>query len=215
MAQEVKNIIAGAAQVFLSDLNSSTGKPNALPAFATNASAVGGGTGAGTGGTLWENVGFTSEGLDLSFEPEYLDVEVDQLLDSAALFKTSQKVTIATSFTEASLKNLAFVLGQPSSTYTTAADAAGEYNTLTIKGGELGDAPLVKSFYAVGPSPRTATGNLKTERVYYHPRVISIESVSTGVKRNEVTMFPVTFRCLPDSDATDAEYGSVIDRLYG
>lgn len=215
MAQEVKNIIAGAAQVFLSDMNSNTGNPNALPAWATSASATGGGTGAGAGGTAWANVGFTSEGLDLSFEPDYLDVEVDQLLDSAALFKTSQRVTIATSFTEATFKNLAFVLGQPTSTYTSDADAVGEYNTLTISGGALGDAPLVKSFYAVGPSPRTATGNLKTERVYYHPRVISVESVSTGVKRNEVTMFPVTFRCLPDSAATNAEYGSVIDRLYG
>jgi hypothetical protein len=225
MAGTKNNIIMGGAEIFLAPQPS--GVPVAVPNWVSTASAaVGGGT--------WVSVGYTSEGLDLSVEPEYLDVEVDQLLDSAALFKSGQKLTISTSFTEATLDNLAFVLGQPdtdiakySAGATVANDditdadaamsAAGDYRVLTVKGGSLGSAPLIRSFYAVGPSPRGANTATKTaERVYYMPNVISQESVTVAVKRNEASQYPVTFRCLPDSGAAAGqEYGKVVDRLYG
>jgi UDP-N-acetylglucosamine:LPS N-acetylglucosamine transferase len=167
----------------------------------------------GDAGTAYASVGYTSEGLDITVTPEYLDVEVDQVLDSAALFKTSQTMTVATSFTEATLENLAFVLGQPTSTVTGAYTAADDAKVLTITGGSLGAEPLERSFLAVGPGPRTAnTAGLKVERLYYAPRVLSVESVSVAVKRNEATVFPVTFRCMPDSNG---DYGKVVDRIYG
>jgi hypothetical protein len=113
------------------------------------------------------------------------------------------------------------VLGQKASTVTEVVGtqiASGDVRTITIDGGALGSAPEERSFMAVGPSVRdvgTASATEFTERVYYAPRVISVESVAVAVKRNEATMFPVTFRCLPDSASTGAEYGKVIDRLYG
>lgn len=233
MAGTNTNIIMGGAEIFLSPLNTTTGGANALPDWASSASATVGGTAAATGSQAWVSVGYTSEGLDINVEPEYLDVEVDQLLDSAALFKSGQKITLSTSFTEATLDNLAFVLGQPASDIAkysagatpandditdagAAMDAAGDYRTLTVKGGSLGAAPLIRSFYAVGPSPRgNNTSTLKAERVYYMPFVISQEAVTVAVKRNEASKFPVTFRCLPDAGATAGqEYGKVVDRLY-
>jgi hypothetical protein len=215
MAQTVENIIQGAAEVYLGDKG---GDFPATPTATTSVTATGNittSTVGGTGNANYASVGYTSEGLDVSFEPDYLDVEVDQLLDSAALFKTSQRVTISTSFTEATLGNLAFTLGQAATTITGTYASAGDSSILKIEGGSLGAAPLERSFVAVGPAPRQASGNLKSERIYYHPRVISVEAVATGVKRNEATMFPVTFRCLPDSADTDMEYGRVVDRLYG
>jgi hypothetical protein len=224
MAGTATNIIQGSAEIFLA---TAVGSVVALPTWANTASAR-------TGGAGWTSVGFTSEGLDLNVEPDYLDVEVDQLLDSAALFKTGQRLTVATSFTEATLENLGFVLGQPASDVQawevgapaindditdagTALSAAGDYKTLAVKGGSLGSAPLVRSFYAVGPGPRGAdTATKFGERIYYMPRVISQESITVAVKRNEASQFPVTFRCLPDSAApAGQEYGKVVDRLYG
>jgi hypothetical protein len=45
-----------------------------------------------------------------------------------------------------------------------------------------------------------------------------METVSVGIKRNEATVFPVTFRLLPSNSSTAADgnaiYGKVIDRLY-
>lgn len=208
MATEVDNIIQGAAEIYLAP------KGTAYPAMAEGTTA---GTSAGNIGAVgaYASVGHTSEGLEISFEPDYLDAEVDQLLDSAVLFKTSQRVTIATSFSEATLDNLNFVLGQ-SVTVPAAITTAGSTRALPITGGALGAAPVEKAFFAVGPSVRKGLGSNKfSERHYYNPRVISVEAVSTAVKRNEVSMFPVTFRCLPDSTATGAEYGKIVDRVYG
>ena len=46
-----------------------------------------------------------------------------------------------------------------------------------------------------------------------------METVSVGIKRNEATVFPVTFRLLPSESAksqdNNAIYGKVIDRVYG
>lgn len=208
MATTVDNIIQGAAKIFMAP------KGEAQP------SGVANGVSYSTIAGNWTDVGFTSEGLDLTIEPDYLDVEVDQLLDSAALFKTSQRVTLATSFTESTLANLEFVIGQTG----TVADVsgapsvgtAGAIRALKVSGGSLGSAPLERAFFAVGPGPRVGTTTTKlSERLYYVPRVISSETVTTGVKRNEASMFPVTFRCLPDSTQVDKEYGVVVDRLYG
>jgi hypothetical protein len=208
MAQNVDNIIQGAAEIYLAP------KGTAQPAY-PGSTADSQKTSLGT----FASVGYTSEGLDITFEPDYLDVEVDTLLDSAALFKTRQRVTIATSFTEATLENLAFVLGQKTSTVSGAQAAAGDVKSITIDGGSLGSAPEERAFLAIGPGPRDVGAGAGTsqavERIYYAPRVISVESVSVAVKRNEATMFPVTFRCLPDSGASGAEYGKVVDRLYG
>ena len=219
MAGNTRNIIQGGAKVYLGP------QGTAFPSLDTNPDS------ANTQVGSFVDVGHTSEGLDITVEPDYLDVEVDLLLDSAALFKTSQRVTIATSFTEATLENFAFVIGQPDTSVETydklaAVDAAapmttaGDYKELTIDGGALGDEPEERAFLAVGPAPRQDTSGAHTdaqERLYYAPRVISTESVATGVKRNEVTMFPVTFRCLPDSENQPAgqEYGRIVDRLYG
>jgi len=210
MALTTENIIQGAAQIYLGKKGAPFPTSNVAGSSMTASTNMGAAPNSTT--DEYANVGYTSEGLDVSFEPDYLDVEVDQILDSAALFKTSQRVTISTSFTEATLANLAFVLGQGTGTFTTnALTADGNSNVLKIEGGSLGAEPLERAFFAVGPGPRDAT--LKAERLYYHPRVISVEAVSTGVKRSEATMFPVTFRCLPGSTA-GAEYGKVVDRLY-
>lgn len=206
MAQNVDNIIQGAAEIWLGAKG--TAFPTAPAATASYKTGLGGLTA----------VGYTSEGLDITFEPDYLDVEVDTLLDSAALFKTKQRVTIATSFTEATLDNLAFVLGQKASTVSGNQAASGDVKSITIDGGALGSAPEERAFVAVGPSSRdagTVSATEFTERIYYAPRVISVESVGVAVKRNEATMFPVTFRCLPDSNQVGAEYGRVVDRIYG
>jgi hypothetical protein len=190
-----------------------------------------------TGGTLlkglyaypaatntFKEVGFTSEGFDLSFEPEFNDVEVDQLLDSAILFKTKQKVSAKTSLTEATLVNLARAIGQKDSEGVAATDGVvmsgtvaatwdepGDAKTLGITGGSLGSFPQEKSLIAVANGPRTA-GTKTVERIFEAYRAISVESVGVAVKRNEVTSFPVSFRCLP---GTNGRYMKIVDRIYG
>jgi hypothetical protein len=205
MALETKNIIVGAARIFLGKSETTVASlptEDLTKSFATVLQT--------TGSSDWDEVGLTSEGLEVAFEPEYLDVEVDQLLDSAGLFKMRMRVTVRTSFTEATLANLAKALGQKSTTVVG--------NDLKLPGGSLGEFPVERSFAAVGNGPRNDTltaSNTKTpERVYYARRAISVEAVTHSLKRDAATVYPVAFRLLPDTTYTGSEYGLIRDRAW-
>lgn len=217
MAYNVKNIIFGAAAIYFSVLSSEdtgwTGSVN-LPAYTTGSAA--GALEAAT--TTWKHAGFTTEGIEVEYSPEFTDVEVDQLLDAALIYKTKQTVTVNTTLAEGTLENLQFVWGLPGSALRTsgndfsgAALTAGD-KEVGISEGALGDYPVERSLAFVGSGPRIS--GQKTERVYHLRRVLQTEASSFGLKRAETTMFPVSFRCLPDPGKTGAGYGTIRDRKY-
>jgi 3D (Asp-Asp-Asp) domain-containing protein len=193
MANE-RNIIVGAAQLWVGAPNTITTAP----------------TGASTTLTGWTSVGFTMEGVEVSNEPDYGDVEVDQLLDAARIFKQGSRLTVNTTFAEATLENLLVVWGQ-------AGPVSG--NSVSILAGALGEAPIERSLLFVGPAP-VLTGGTEAnptytaqERVYHIRRAVQTESSSFALRRSEATGLPVSFRCLPDANASGgASYGRITDR---
>jgi len=103
-----KNIIVGAAALFVyaegpvSDPTTDT----AFPAFVAKTSYK---------DTLqedvsWTNVGYTQNGMELTITPDFGEVEVDQLLDSAKIFKQGMQVMLSTTFAEATLENLLYAI---------------------------------------------------------------------------------------------------------
>jgi hypothetical protein len=209
-----RNIIIGAANIFLTKSDSTVAgytipDPFAVTTTGSFNDAVNQGTGKALDSAKWNNVGFTSDGLEVTYEPTYGEVEVDQQLDVAKLFKSSQRVMLKTTFTEATLKNLLIVFGLKESQYS-GADTAEESILLGI--GALNEEPTERALVAVGNAPRTSTNNNDRERIYYARRVLSVESSSHSLKRNEATLFPVTFRLLGDPSYSDA-YGKIVDRL--
>lgn len=207
MAYQVRNIIIGAAALYISVKDSTdaawSGGP-ALPAVSSGSYTT---ALDGVGSADWRHAGFTTEGLEVSYEPDYGEVEVDQLLDSAKLFKQSMKVTVNTTLAEADLENLLVAWGQQSATLTSTSSTT----ELGIAAGSLGDEPVERALVAVGPGPKTASG-AKRERLYHARRVLSVESSAHSVKRNEATVFPVSFRLLPDPNFAGQEYGVIRDR---
>ena len=149
----------------------------------------------------FRNVGFTSNGLEIQFQPDFGEVQVDQLLDVARLFKQGMKVNLVTAFAEGTLENLAVAIA-------TDAPVSG---VLNIQSGNIGDVPVDRAMIAVGPGSGDpeATGASAVERVYVAHRALSIESVSAMAKRDAPTMFEVTFRLLP---ASNGSYGKIVDR---
>ena len=204
---ETRNIIVGAARVFIGtagDGPTGAAAVTALPAGTTNVTL----STALEGSASWRNVGFTMEGVELSYEPDYGDVEVDQLLDSARLFKQSMRVTANTTLAEATLENLLVVWGQRRPV------AAGTgISEVDILAGELGDVPFERSMAFVGPAPLTAAGG-RQERVYWCARAVQTESTSFALRRSEATGLPASFRLLPDASASSGpvRYGRILDR---
>lgn len=228
MANNSKNIIVGAGVLYIgadNDEKTIADIPVSTRTYAANDAGTYQNP-LNTNSAKFDHVGFTSEGVDLSFEPDYGEVQVDQLLDVAKIYKQGQKVMIKTTLTEATLENFLVVLGGKDSDLQTTsvhASSQGKTQILDLNGGALGYAPVERSILIVGPGPESLlttspNGGLFVERLYLGSRALSMETVSVGVKRNEATVFPVTFRLLPSNSATAADgnaiYGKVIDRVY-
>lgn len=166
-------------------------------------------TATATTGAAYRNVGYTNNGLQITYNPSYGAVTVDQLLDSAKLFKETMEVMIATEFAEGTLENVLSVFGQSGSTLSP------DGKTLGLAAGALGEAPVERQLVAVGQAPTSAASS-KTERVYYARRVLSVQQSQFSLSRNAAATFPVTFRLLPSGAAGDAgkEYGTIVDRVW-
>lgn len=219
-----RNILVGAAPVYISvkDSTDPTYTENMLD---QGTIALQPRTSARTtldGASTFRNVGFTNNGLQITYNPTYDSVTVDQLLDTAKLFKSAMEVMIATEMSEGTLENVLVVFGQGSSTKsgTLTKGVSGPNDTsetLGLEAGALGIAPTERQLFAVGAAPTidSAQANISSERVYYARRVLSVQQSQFSLARNTPTTFPVTFRLLPDARYAGAEYGKIIDRVLG
>ena len=151
----------------------------------------------------YTNIGYTSNGLELAFQPDFGDVAVDQLLDVARLFKQGMTVNLNTSFAEATLENLLVAIAGNDTDLTSASGVS----QLKMSAGDIGDVPLERGLVAVGPGSGSSLD--PKERIYVAYRALSIENVSVSAKRDEASMFEVSFRLLPNDDAS---YGKIVDR---
>ena len=147
------------------------------------------------------HVGATMDGVEVQYEPDYIDINVDQLKDAAKIFDNGYKMMVRTNLAEAVLDNLKVAWGMADSTLTTTATT--KTLTLPIKG----DSPVERRLLVIGKSP---TGQ---ERRYYARRAISIEASGHSLKRAEATVFPTAFRILADPIYSNAEYGFIKDTL--
>ena len=266
MAANQKNIIVGAARLFVSygagsnrpdltasavfpwSVNTNTNTPVAsasstsVPAYLTS-----------TASAYWRELGFTSTGVDFSYEPGYTDVVVDQLLDAARLFQHTLKIVLKTELDEALFENMNFVWGQQEQvinagsanvTVNTLSGSAtattpGSTTQVNLVAGALGITPVERSLVFVGTAPGSIglaanyplasssaapqaygdTSALRSrERAYVARRIIQDQTTAHQLKRDAATVFPVSFRALPDVDrnaAAGSEYGFIIDRVFG
>ena len=221
-----RNILVGASPLFLSniDITETEYVENAEPGYGVNTSGVkvpafsasssyttslnaAVDTATVTNSTFYyRNVGFTNNGLQITYNPTFDSVTVDQLLDTAKLFKSAMEVMIATEMSEGTLENVLVVFGQKQDTLNS--------GVLGLEAGALGAAPTERQLIAVGQAPTTAA-NTNTERVYYARRVLSVQQSQFSLSRSTPTTFPVTFRLLPSGSSSyvGSEYGKIIDRV--
>ena len=202
------NIIVGAAALFVAD---STLTPGTLVGFDASESFK---TTLSTSPqtATYTNVGYTMNGLEMQFQPDFGEVSVDQILDVAKLFKQGMQVSLATAFAEATLENLLLALAMNDSSLT-GNKSASTGQALNLVSGELGECPVERGLVAVGPGTGDCDDSDVIERVYTAYRALSIENVTVSAKRDEASMFEVSFRLLPEDGS--ASYGKIVDRTFG
>ena len=196
------NIIVGAAALFVAD---TTLTPGTLEAFVNGESYK---------ETLadeadYTNVGYTMNGLELQFQPDFGEVQVDQILDVAKLYKQGMQVNLATAFAEATLENLLLALAGNNDDLAVSGKLTSAGQTLNLSAGDIGECPVERGIVAVGPGTGDCADSPYIERIYAAYRALSIENVTVSAKRDEASMFEVSFRLLPNDDAS---YGKIVDR---
>lgn len=157
------------------------------------------------------SVGATQEGVEIMWEPDMVDIEVDQFGDAAKVIQSRVKVMVKTTLAEATLNNLAIAWSYDS-------DDDGEHvlvnndggNTKTFMFGVQNVYPFEKAVQIVGNAPGSGASLTKT-RKFNTKRAITFESSSIAMKRAEATTFAVSFRILPVSGDVGYEYGKIID----
>ena len=198
------NIIVGAAALFIAD---STLTPATLETFESAKSFKD----TLQSDSTYTNVGFTMNGLEIQFQPDFGEVAVDQFLDVAKLYKQGMQVNLATAFAEATLENLLLALAYGDSQLSgTKSTSAGR--ELNLSAGQIGECPVERGIVAIGPGTGDCINSTTVERVYTAYRALSIENVTVSAKRDEASMFEVSFRLLPED--TSGSYGKIVDRTW-
>lgn len=159
------------------------------------------------------SVGGTQNGVEISWEPDMVDIEVDQYGDAAKVIQSKVKVMLKTTLAEATLNNLALAwsydVTNGGADIKSNNDGA---NTKTFMFGVQSVYPYEKAVQIVGNAPGTVAGTTKT-RKFNTKRAVSFESSTISMKRAEATTFAVSFRILPVSSDVDYEYGKIIDQI--
>ena len=212
-----KQIIVGAASLFVSKTaqfdptNASPVLPNFVAGTAYRETLT-------TASTVVRNVGYTMNGLEIQFQPDFGEVQVDQLLDVAKLYKQGMQVNLNTAFAEATLENLLVAIAAPSADLV----ENQQYNNplergsinyadvMELTSGAVGECPVERGLIAVGPGTGDCAVGSTIERIYVAYRALSIENVTVSAKRDTPSMFEVSFRLLP---ADNGSYGKIVDRL--
>lgn len=216
MAYQTKNIIVGAAAIYVSKTNSTeagwSGASDqtivAVPTLTVNVAA-----GAAFDASAdWTHVGFTSAGIELSYEPTFGEVAVDQLLDTAKMFKSGMKASVKTTLAEATLENLVVAWGQTDSSLAAGSSPDTTGQELSIAGGALYDEPVERSVAFIGPAPRTSGTGKKRERLYFLRRALNVAASAHALKKDAMTDIPVDLRLLADPYYSGKEYGIIRDR---
>ena len=176
---------------------------------------------AGTAFSALTDVGATIDGVEISWEPDMVDIEIDQFGDAAKVIQSRVKVMLKTTFAEATLTNLAHAWNYNSvhaGTDSTSADivdnldtVTGASATLTFKFGIENVYPYEKVIEIVGNAPGT-TASVSKSRTFQAKRAVSFSSSSHSMKWTEPVAFPVEFRILPTRADVDYEYGKIIDQ---
>lgn len=165
----------------------------------------------------WKYAGATQEGIELAYEPDYGEVEVDQLRDAAILFNQTTNVSLNTTLAEATLENLLLAWGLADEFLQQVGD--GKVESFSVGNSPVDPVERSVAFVGKGAPYVDESGEeavtVRRDRVYLGRRVLSVEGATLNLSRTENTAYPVTFRLLPDPAFRDSEYGVIIDRIPG
>jgi hypothetical protein len=159
------------------------------------------------------DVGATTGGVEISWEPDMVDIEIDQYGDAAKVIQSKVKVMVKTTLAEGTLNNLATAWSYDN--VTGGADILANNDGASTKSFLFGSQSVYPFEYALqitGNAPGSTASVTKT-RKFNTKRAVSFASSMISMKRSEATVFEISFRVLPVTEDAGYEYGKIIDQI--
>jgi hypothetical protein len=158
------------------------------------------------------DVGATQGGLEISWEPDMVDIEIDQYGDAAKVIQSKVKVMVKTTLAEGTLNNLATAWSYDNALGGDNIKANNDgANTKTLLFGSQSVYPYEYAIQVTGYAPGSTASVTKT-RKFNTKRAVSMTTSMLSMKRAEASVFEVSFRVLPVVGDTGYEYGKIIDQ---
>lgn len=136
--------------------------------------------------STWNDAGGTQDGVQITINLEYFELEVDQIVDIPGRRLTKRDVQVKTNMAEPTLANFAIALNGGTVT------ASATYSTYDPANDTAATQPTYRAALFDGWAPQTAAGVSNIRRVIVR-KVLSIDNVEAEYKKDGQTLFPVTF----------------------
>ncbi|MEU1309508.1 hypothetical protein ABZ419_11520 [Streptomyces cinnamoneus] len=131
----------------------------------------------------WTDVGGTQDGVKLSIDQNYTELEVDQIVDRVGSRLTKRDFMVETSLAEVTLTNLSLSLNGG-----TSASGSG-YASFEPSFATSATQPTYKALIIDGWAPGTSA---YTRRAIIR-KVLSVDAVEIGATKDKMTLFAVKF----------------------
>jgi hypothetical protein len=172
MAVTVTNLIAGPGTLYTGAFGA-TEPTDALINTAPSAST-------------WTDTGGTQDGVSINVEREFFKLTVDQLVDVPGRRLTERDIQVVTNLAEPTLAN--FQLANNSGTVT----ASAAYATYEPDDTVAATQPPYKALLFDGYAPQSAAAATMRRRFIVR-KTLSIETIESAYKKDDMTLYPVTF----------------------
>lgn len=168
------NIIAGAAELYRADFGATE------PADTAVRDAI---------AAPFENLGGTDDGVTLNVAHEWMNLRMDQIIDSAGKRKTGRTITVATNLVEGTLENLLLAISQADSSIETGGTGGTAWRGFDVEGDDSGEEPPYSAIILRGRAPGG------DRRLFILRKALQVEDVESAYKKDDQWLIPVTFEC--------------------
>lgn len=136
--------------------------------------------------STWTDAGGTQDGVQITIDRDFLEMDVDQLVDMPGRRLTKRDTQVKTNLAEPTMANL--LLDMNGGTVT----ASAAYQTYDPDDTVAATQPGYKALLFDGYAPQTSAAATMRRRFVVR-KVLSIESIESSYKKDEMTLLPVTF----------------------
>jgi hypothetical protein len=136
------------------------------------------------------DIGYTTGGIEIAHEPEFLSVQSDQACGTTRIGRTSEKMMVRTTAQEVLLNQIRFAMGYAETNFD-----EGNQQKLWL-GGECNSCDGLEEVELVvkGPGPNCGC------RTFVFERAVSVGQTTLSFQRDQEMQMPVEFEILKSDD---------------